>query len=62
MELYDLANDPGEHNNIAAQKPEIVEKMMTRIGEWRKDMNVMMAEEKTMHLTDSMNKNNKNAK
>ena len=62
VELYDLANDPGEHNNIAAQKPEIVEKMMTRIGEWRKDMNVMMAEEKTMHLTDSMNKNNKNAK
>eukprot|EP00054_Salpingoeca_dolichothecata_P000568 m.17057 g.17057 ORF g.17057 m.17057 type:complete len:525 (-) comp10924_c0_seq1:16-1590(-) len=35
--LYDLANDPLERNDIAANNPDIVSKMLTRLKELQKD-------------------------
>ena len=31
MELYDLATDPGEKHNLAAEQPERVKEMQTRL-------------------------------
>lgn len=42
VELYDLSNDPGEKNNIAAQHPEKVKELMAKIETWRKDTGVKM--------------------
>jgi arylsulfatase A-like enzyme len=36
--LYNLAEDPGEKNNVAEQHPEVVEKLMTLILEGREDL------------------------
>lgn len=44
VQLYDLPNDPGETTNLAAQHPEVVAKLMTRIEAARLeigDMNVI---------------------
>lgn len=35
-ELYDLATDIGESKNIAAEKPQVVEELVTAIAEWEK--------------------------
>lgn len=35
-ELYDLSNDLAETNNLAAEKPEIVAKLVAAIAEWEK--------------------------
>ncbi|TYK67211.1 sulfatase-like hydrolase/transferase [Colwellia echini] len=34
-ELYDLDNDPGETNNLASQKPELVAKLTAMCDKWR---------------------------
>lgn len=34
IELYDLSNDPGERNNLAPQKPELVQELTTRLKAW----------------------------
>jgi N-acetylgalactosamine-6-sulfatase len=33
-ELYDIAADPGEKNNVASQHPEIVKKLTTKVESW----------------------------
>lgn len=38
IELYNLANDPGEKTNLAAQHPEIVASLQKRVGELAADM------------------------
>ena len=35
FELYDLLEDPGEQKDLAAQKPEIVERMRATLDAWR---------------------------
>jgi arylsulfatase A-like enzyme len=35
-ELYDLATDIGESKNLAAEKPQVVEELVTAIAEWEK--------------------------
>lgn len=37
-ELYDMDEDPGENHDIAAQHPELVEKMKRQYEEWFKDV------------------------
>jgi uncharacterized sulfatase len=37
-QLYDLAQDPAETHNLAAQKPEIVERLTKQLLEWRKSL------------------------
>jgi N-acetylgalactosamine-6-sulfatase len=34
VELYDLATDPGERNNLAPQKPDLVQDLTTRLKAW----------------------------
>ena len=33
-ELYDLVNDPGELNNLAAEQPDRVAVMLDMMGQW----------------------------
>jgi arylsulfatase A-like enzyme len=37
-QLYDLAKDPGEKNNLAAQNPKIVERLSRRLLGWRRSL------------------------
>ncbi|MGB2559552.1 MAG: sulfatase [Akkermansiaceae bacterium] len=37
LELYNLAEDIGEHNDLAAQKPELAAKMKNMLHKWRKE-------------------------
>jgi arylsulfatase A-like enzyme len=36
--LFDLARDPGERNDLAAQQPEIVKRLKAQIEAWEKDV------------------------
>ena len=41
-ELYDLADDPGEHKNLAAQEPERTKKMVEALHQWRTTVGARM--------------------
>jgi uncharacterized sulfatase len=41
-ELYDLAADPGERNNLAARMPDRVRDLLGRLREWRKKTGAAM--------------------
>ena len=34
-ELYDVVKDSGEHQNLAAQHPDIVKKLSAKLGAWQ---------------------------
>ena len=36
--LFDLASDPGERNDLAAQRPDVVRSMWAKLQEWEKDV------------------------
>ena len=36
--LFDVRRDPGERNDLAAQHPEIVQKLKAQIEAWEKDV------------------------
>jgi arylsulfatase A-like enzyme len=38
VELYEIPQDPGEYNNLAAQKPEVVKRLMEKGLEWQKTL------------------------
>lgn len=40
-ELYDLQVDPGETNNLAKEKPELVAKLKVMCDEWKKENNIV---------------------
>ena len=42
LALFDMEADPWESNDVAAQHPEIVERMYTRIKEFQKEMDEEM--------------------
>jgi len=44
-ELYDLAADPGQSDNIAAQHPEIVSKLKTANADWWHEVVPLMINE-----------------
>jgi len=44
IELYDLSADIGETNNLAEELPEIREKLLNKLQEWRDKNNVLMME------------------
>jgi arylsulfatase A-like enzyme len=37
-QLYDLAKDPGEKNNLTKQKPKVVERLSKELLKWRKSL------------------------
>lgn len=39
VELYDLKNDPTEAHNLAKEKPELAEKLMEELADYRKKNN-----------------------
>jgi arylsulfatase A-like enzyme len=39
-QLYDLSRDPGEATNLAARKPDVVERLKKRVVGWRKSLPV----------------------
>jgi arylsulfatase A-like enzyme len=39
LELYDLANDPGERSNIAASHPEKTAELKQMMNKWRAELN-----------------------
>lgn len=43
VELYDVVADPGEHHNLAAEKPELTKEMMEKLNKWRSEAQVKMA-------------------
>jgi arylsulfatase A-like enzyme len=42
VELYNLKEDIGEHHNLAADKPETVSELRTRLAHWRQDLKAPM--------------------
>lgn len=38
VELYEIPQDPGEYNNLAGQKPEIVKRLMEKGLDWQKTL------------------------
>ena len=46
IQLYDLASDVGESNDVSAANPDIVNRMRRRLHEWRVDAHAPMPERK----------------
>lgn len=42
IELYNLKNDPGEHEDLAAANPEIATRLAEKLRQWQRDMNAKM--------------------
>ena len=40
VELYNLANDPSETSNLADVHPEVRDRLMAKLVEWKKEMKV----------------------
>jgi len=38
IELYDIPNDPGEMDNLAAQNPDVVRRMSEKVLAWQKTL------------------------
>jgi arylsulfatase A len=47
IELYDLSGDIGERENIADQNPELAERMLTMLHDWREDVGADMPKDAT---------------
>tara|TARA_R110002096_G_scaffold26518_6_gene81760 strand:+ start:4544 stop:5995 length:1452 start_codon:yes stop_codon:yes gene_type:complete len=45
LELYDLATDPGESTNLAAQRPEVASELHQKLKQWRIDVAAQMPTE-----------------
>lgn len=41
-ELYNLKDDPGEHKDVAAARPEIAARLAEKLQHWQRDMNARM--------------------
>lgn len=46
IHLYDLENDIGEQNDLAAEKPELVQEMRKRLHEWYEEVDAKFLQEK----------------
>ena len=41
-ELYDLASDPGEHKDLAAERPAEAAQLRERLARWRESVGAQM--------------------
>ena len=48
--MFDIKNDPGEQNNIADEKPELLKKMKNELETWQKSCKQSLAE-KIINIT-----------
>lgn len=46
VQLYDLAKDVGESNDVSAANPEVVKRLRQRLHQWRVESNAPMPERK----------------
>ena len=53
-QLYDLANDVGEKTNLAARKPEVVERLKKLVMEWRESLPVERVSDKPQGAKDGL--------
>ena len=42
VQLFDLHNDPGEQNDLATQRPDVVKRLLSQLRDWRNETNVRM--------------------
>jgi len=42
LELYNLAKDPSETRNLAAEMPDVAAKLRAQLGQWRQRVNAQM--------------------
>ena len=42
IELYDLANDPGERTNLVLDRPEVADRLQKALGAWRRGVDAAM--------------------
>jgi arylsulfatase A len=49
-ELYDLANDVGERQNLAAQRPQDVARLGERLAQWRAEVGAQMPKENPAYM------------
>ena len=43
IELYDLANDPGEVKNLADEHADVAERLHQRLNDWRRTIGARMS-------------------
>jgi arylsulfatase A-like enzyme len=55
IELFNLAEDLGEHHNVAAQHPEIVNGLRTELSAWQKDVGAKYPEPNAAYDPDKPN-------
>ncbi len=41
-ELYNLRDDPGEHHNLAAQNPTMLDTLRKKLAQWQSSMGAKM--------------------
>lgn len=59
VELYDLSKDPGETKNLASELPDVTKKLLQKVRDWRKTMNVNMPDpEKQKRREERMKEKN----
>ena len=44
IELYDLAEDPSETHDLAAERPDVTDRLRRRLDEWRQDVDAIVPE------------------
>jgi arylsulfatase A-like enzyme len=49
-QLYNIVDDPGENHNVAAQHPDILQKLITAYGAYAKDVGVVIPRGQTYYL------------
>ena len=45
LELYDLNQDIGESNNLAESKPDVLNKLLKKLNDWRENSNAVIPNE-----------------
>jgi len=45
LELYDLSQDIGESNNLAESKPDVLNKLLKKLNDWRENSNAVIPNE-----------------
>ncbi|MDQ8191943.1 sulfatase [Roseibacillus persicicus] len=50
LELFDLANDPSESKNLAEEKPDLAQRLLKKMQDWRKSVDAQMMTPNPKHV------------